>query len=97
MAVTLCMFNAHNLFVRYRFGQTFPGDMSGKSAVNEPSLGYLPMYDPDMFDLFNPLQRELTAKALSRGGGAGAGHVRRQRTTSLRTFDQWTRHSFPRG
>jgi endonuclease/exonuclease/phosphatase family metal-dependent hydrolase len=54
--------------VRYRFGQTFPGDMSGKSAVNEPSLGYLPMYDPDMFDLFNPLQRDLTAKALSRDG-----------------------------
>jgi len=52
--------------VRYRFGQTFPGDMSGKSAVNEPTLGYLPMYDPDMFDLFNPLQRQLTAQALSR-------------------------------
>jgi endonuclease/exonuclease/phosphatase family metal-dependent hydrolase len=68
MATTLCTFNANNLFVRYRFGQTFPGDMSGKSAVNEPTLGYLPMYDPDMFDLFNPLQRELTAKALSRNG-----------------------------
>lgn len=68
MATTLCTFNANNLFVRYRFGQTFPGDMSGKSAVNEPSLGYLPMYDPDMFDLFNPLQRELTARALSRDG-----------------------------
>jgi hypothetical protein len=27
------------------------------------------MYDPDMFDLFNPLQRELTAKALARDGG----------------------------
>jgi endonuclease/exonuclease/phosphatase family metal-dependent hydrolase len=68
MPTTLCTFNANNLFVRYRFGQTFPGDMSGKSAVNEPTLGYLPMYDPDMFDLFNPLQRELTAKALSRDG-----------------------------
>jgi hypothetical protein len=34
--------HANNLFVRYRFGQTFPGDMSGKSAVNEPALGYLP-------------------------------------------------------
>jgi hypothetical protein len=32
---TLCTFNANNLFVRYRFGQTFPGDMSGKSAVTE--------------------------------------------------------------
>jgi hypothetical protein len=28
MATTLCTFNANNLFVRYRFGQTFPGDMS---------------------------------------------------------------------
>jgi hypothetical protein len=37
---TLCTFNANNLFVRYRFGQTFPGDMSGKSAVTAPSLGY---------------------------------------------------------
>jgi len=69
MATTLCTFNANNLFVRYRFEQTFPGDMSGKSAVNEPSLGYLPMYDPDMFDLFNPLQRDLTARALSQDGG----------------------------
>jgi hypothetical protein len=49
MATTLCTFNANNLFVRYRFSQTFPGDMSGKSAVNEPTLGYLPIYDPDMF------------------------------------------------
>jgi hypothetical protein len=28
VATTLCTFNANNLFVRYRFGQTFPGDMS---------------------------------------------------------------------
>jgi hypothetical protein len=42
MSTTVCTFNANNVFVRYRFGQTFPGDMSGKSAVNEPSLGYLP-------------------------------------------------------
>ncbi len=46
MATILYTFNANNLFVRYRFGQTFPGDMSGKSAVNEPTLSYLPMYDP---------------------------------------------------
>jgi endonuclease/exonuclease/phosphatase family metal-dependent hydrolase len=68
MAITLATFNANNLFVRYRFGQTFPGDISGKSAVNDPTLGYLPMYNPGMFDLFNPQQRDLTARALSRDG-----------------------------
>jgi hypothetical protein len=68
VAITPCTFNANNLFVRYRFGQTFPGDMSGKSAVNDPTLAYLPMYNPGMFDLFNPQQRDLTARALSREG-----------------------------
>ena len=68
MAITLATFNANNLFVRYRFGQTFPGDISGKSAVNDPEFGYLPMYSPAMFDLFNPDQRKLTARALSRDG-----------------------------
>jgi endonuclease/exonuclease/phosphatase family metal-dependent hydrolase len=68
MTITLASFNANNLFVRYRFGQTFPGDISGKSAVTNPAQGYLPMYDPDLFELFNPQQRELTARALSRDG-----------------------------
>ena len=54
MPHTLCTFNVNNLFVRYRFGTTFPGDVSGKSAVTNPALGYLPMYDPDLFELFNP-------------------------------------------
>jgi endonuclease/exonuclease/phosphatase family metal-dependent hydrolase len=58
----------HNLFVRYRFGTTFPGDVSGKSAVTNPALGYLPMYDPDLFELFNPIQRELAARAITRDG-----------------------------
>jgi hypothetical protein len=44
MPITLATFNANNLYVRYRFGQTFPGDMSGKSAVTDPEFGYLPMY-----------------------------------------------------
>jgi endonuclease/exonuclease/phosphatase family metal-dependent hydrolase len=63
---TLCTFNVNNLFVRYRFGSTFPGDVSGKSAVTNPAEGYLPMYDPDLFELFNPIQRELAAKAITR-------------------------------
>jgi hypothetical protein len=53
----LCTFNVNNLFVRYRFGSTFPGDISGKSAVTNPAEGYLPMYDPDLFELFNPIQQ----------------------------------------
>jgi endonuclease/exonuclease/phosphatase family metal-dependent hydrolase len=68
VAHTLCTFNVNNLFVRYRFGSTFPGDVSGKSAVTNPALGYLPMYDPDLFELFNPIQRELAAKAITRDG-----------------------------
>jgi hypothetical protein len=59
MPHSVCTFNVNNLFVRYRFGQTFPGDIAGKSAVTNPEFGYLPIYDPDLFELFNPLQREL--------------------------------------
>ena len=42
--------------------------MSGKSAVTNPAQGYLPMYDPDLFELFNPIQRELAARAITRDG-----------------------------
>ena len=70
MTTTICTFNANNLFVRYRFGQTFPGDMAGKSAVTDPASGYLPMYNPALFELYNPSQRALTAKALSRDNSA---------------------------
>jgi hypothetical protein len=45
MAVTLCTFNVNNLYVRYRFGETFPGDASRKSAVTNAEEGYLPMYN----------------------------------------------------
>jgi hypothetical protein len=27
------------------------------------------MYDPDLFELFNPIQREFAAKAVTRDGG----------------------------
>lgn len=63
---TIATFNANNLYVRYRFGQTYPGDQSGKSGVEDPKSGYLPMYNPKAFELFNPLQRELTARAQDR-------------------------------
>jgi endonuclease/exonuclease/phosphatase family metal-dependent hydrolase len=65
MSHTICTFNVNNLFVRYRFGQTFPGDRSGKSRVENPAFGYLPPLDPDLFELFNTTQRELAALALT--------------------------------
>lgn len=68
MAHTLCTFNANNLFARYRFGQTFPGDLTGKSRVEDPAFGYLPVYDPHLFELFNETQRELSVRALTDDG-----------------------------
>ena len=68
MAFTLASFNVNNLFVRYRFGQTFAGDISGRSAVTNPQDGYLPMYDPDLFDLFNVEQRRMAARVLTGDG-----------------------------
>jgi len=68
MAFTLATFNVNNLFVRYRFGTTFAGDMSGRSAVTNPQDGYLPMYDPDLFDLFNAEQRGMAARVLTGDG-----------------------------
>ena len=65
MAHTICTFNVNNLYVRYKFGQTFPGDMSEKSLVEDPQFGYLPIYKPELFDLFNPTQRELAGRAIT--------------------------------
>ena len=62
---SLATFNVNNLFVRYRFGQTFPGDASGKSAVTDSLEGYLPIYEQGAFRLFNPLQRDLAAQAIT--------------------------------
>jgi len=71
MPHTICTFNVNNLFLRYRFGQAFPGDMSGKSQI-EASLaatfGFLPMNQPGGFDIFAPEMRALAANGLRRGG-----------------------------
>ena len=67
----LCNFNVNNLFVRYKFGKTFPGDRSGKSAesgVADPNRGYLPLYQKGAFEIFNADQRKLAALAITRGG-----------------------------
>ncbi|HEY3168241.1 MAG TPA: hypothetical protein VGK57_13475, partial [Candidatus Binatia bacterium] len=65
MAHTLCTFNANNLFVRYRFGEKFPGDMGGRSQTPDPAFGYLPVYNPALFEFFNETQRELSVRALT--------------------------------
>jgi endonuclease/exonuclease/phosphatase family metal-dependent hydrolase len=66
---TLGFFNANNLFMRYRFGRTFPGDMSRKSFVADPRFGFLPAYQKGMFEPYNEKQVELCAKALKGSGG----------------------------
>jgi endonuclease/exonuclease/phosphatase family metal-dependent hydrolase len=65
---TICTFNANNLFVRFQFGRSFPGDRTGKSLVEDPNTGFLPVYDPNLFELFNETQRELAAHALTNNG-----------------------------
>jgi len=34
MSFTICTLDAYNLYVRYRFGQTFPGVRSGASGAS---------------------------------------------------------------
>jgi len=64
MAVTLTTFNVNNLFLRYRFGTRFPGDMSAKSESTDPRWAYLPLYKPGLFELFAPEEVELAAQVL---------------------------------
>lgn len=63
----LCNFNANNLYVRYKFGAAYPGDMSGKSATaTHRDWGFLPKYQKGCFEVFNPAQRKLAAQAITR-------------------------------
>jgi len=87
---TVCTFNVNNLYVRYRFEETFPGDPSRKSAVDDPREGYLPMYNPHSFELFNSLQRDLAALAITRNGTSFPDLLLLQEVESLialRTFN----------
>ncbi len=67
--IQLTSFNVNNLFLRYKFGKSFPGDMSGKSMVEQPGMGYLPMYKPGLFEVFDEEQRMLAASAIWDSGG----------------------------
>src|SRR6266536_4615005 len=72
--VTVCTFNANNLFVRYRVAENFPGAPANAPAPANPAttastkFGFLPAYEPGSFDVFNADQRQLAALALARGG-----------------------------
>lgn len=65
MATTVCFFNVNNLFLRYRFGRKYPGDIAGKSYIADPEWGFLPAYTDNSFIPFRPEQTELSAKAIS--------------------------------
>jgi endonuclease/exonuclease/phosphatase family metal-dependent hydrolase len=65
----LTFFNTNNLFLRYQFGRTFPGDISRKSTVANPRWGFLPEYRQGMFVPYRPEQVALCAEAMQ-GDGA---------------------------
>jgi endonuclease/exonuclease/phosphatase family metal-dependent hydrolase len=69
---TLATFNANNFFLRYQFAKTYPGDLSGKSAVAaaDITLGYIPekkfgKYLSKDFVVWDPIRRDLAAQALA--------------------------------
>jgi endonuclease/exonuclease/phosphatase family metal-dependent hydrolase len=67
--LSLMTFNVNNLFLRYKFGSIFPGDMSSKSASPDPRWGYLPLFKPGLFEIFDENQRNLAASAIWDGAG----------------------------
>lgn len=72
---SLATFNTNNLFLRYKFGDTFPGDMSKKSkieAADAMGWGYLPQISKGQFSsknyvFWDSARRKATAKALKGG------------------------------
>jgi len=46
MAVTLTTFNVNNFFLRYKFGNRFPGNMSAKSESTDPRWGICRFTNP---------------------------------------------------
>jgi endonuclease/exonuclease/phosphatase family metal-dependent hydrolase len=67
MSLTLCTFNANNLFVRYKFQRKYPGASKvGLMPTEEAEgWGYQPPADwKNYFRIHDPEQRDLTAQAL---------------------------------
>lgn len=78
VSVRLTTCNANNLFVRYKFGEGFPGAVPTRDDTAEPQpladdrRGFLPLYTAGTFEIFGPQQRELTARAIK--GSAGGSY-----------------------
>jgi hypothetical protein len=67
-SVTLATYNVNNLFLRYKFGRAFPGDMRKKSELKDLRWGYLPMYKPGLFTVFDEERRKLEASSVKVDG-----------------------------
>ena len=58
MSLRLTVCTVNNLFVRYKFGEAFPGAAPTKADSDEPApvaddrLGFLPLYTPGTFEIF---------------------------------------------
>jgi endonuclease/exonuclease/phosphatase family metal-dependent hydrolase len=66
MSTTICFFNINNLFLRYKWGEGYPGSFArGKSSSN---WGFVPAYDKNLFHLFSPKKTQLCADALKAEG-----------------------------
>lgn len=89
MAHTICTFNVNNLYTRYKFGKTFPGDLAKKSGVADPGTGYLPQYRKGFFEIFNPVQREFAGRALTNNGQSYPDVMCLQEVESLLTLRQF--------
>lgn len=89
---TLCTFNANNLFLRYKFGKTFPGDMSGKSESEDIEWAYLPLYKKGLFKIFGPEQRDLEAEVLCLPDGKLPDIVCLQEVESLQALRAFNEH-----
>lgn len=75
--ISLATFNANNLFLRYRFKETYPGDQSKKSAdkaAQALGLGFLPglvfrNFPKQDVIIWDSARRKSTAQALKAGDG----------------------------
>ncbi len=65
---SLAFFNVNNLFLRYRFGRRYPGDMFGSSLLTDPEWGFLPVNNTGLFQPFNPEQTSLAAGVIQKEG-----------------------------
>lgn len=92
MTVSLCTFNVNNLFLRYKFGSSFPGDMSALSESDNAKWGYLPLYKKGLFEIFKPAQRDLAQQALTLDDGSRPDIVCLQEVESLMALRAFNEH-----